>query len=99
MRRGYRFWLNGSRHYRNADQIVHRYDYLLSGARRARCAVVAPRLVSAEAVVDAGRVGPFRLEVSDMTALRVAGGHAVVDADETAVGNVVEAGRHISLCA
>ncbi len=30
-----RFWLAGSRHYRNADRVVHLYDYLLSGAATA----------------------------------------------------------------
>ena len=91
------FWLNGSRHYRNADRIVHLYNYLLSGARRANRPVVAPRLVSTDAVVESGLVGPFRLQTSDTTALTVAAGHAIIDADGIAVGDPIEPGTEFYL--
>ena len=91
------FWLNGSRHYRNADRIVHLYNYLLSGARRASRAVVAPRLVSTDAIVESGLVGPFRLQTSHTTALTVAAGHAIIDADGIAVGDPIEPGTEFYL--
>jgi TQXA domain-containing protein len=87
-----RFWLNGSRHYRNADRVVHLYNYLLAGARRARRRTVTPRLVSADAVLDAGLVGPFRLHTSDVTALSVPAGHTIVDADGVAHGDLIAPG-------
>ncbi|MDT5326379.1 MAG: hypothetical protein QOF25_3531 [Mycobacterium sp.] len=74
------FWLDGVSHYRNADRIVHLYDYLLAGARWARRHAVAPELSAAAASVDGGLVGPLRLHANDIAALLVSGG-ALVDAD------------------
>jgi TQXA domain-containing protein len=74
------FWLDGVSHYRNADRIVHLYDYLLAGARWARRHAVAPELSAAAATADGGLVGPLRLHANDAAALLVSGG-VLVDAD------------------
>ena len=75
-----RFWLNGAGTYRNADRIVHLYDYLLTGARQARDRAVAPDLVSVDATMDDGLVGPFRLHTTHGASLTAVEA-AVVDAD------------------
>ncbi|MEC4765064.1 thioester domain-containing protein [Mycobacterium sherrisii] len=77
------FWLTGTRHYRNADRIVHLYNYLLSGALR--CGPdTDPKtddvtLVDTQAVVTPELIGPF--QVRTPLSLNVADGHALVDAD------------------
>lgn len=83
-----RFWLSGSRHYRNAERVVHLYNYLLAGARQARRASVEPRLVAADAVHDTGLVGPLR--VTAPIALAVSDGHALVDAGGFALCGVID---------
>lgn len=84
-----RFWLNGSAHYRNSDKVVHLYQYLVAGARVARQKVVAPELITDDATVDDGLIGPLRLKASDTVA--VSGGAGVVDADGVPV-RLVEPG-------
>lgn len=74
------FRLDSSRGYRNSEAVVHLYHYLLSGAAAARKAAVTPSLEASRAVVGGGLVGPFRLITADAAALKVSGGHAVVDA-------------------
>jgi TQXA domain-containing protein len=74
------FWLEGSSHYRNADRVVHLYDYLLAGARSARHRAVAPELSAAHAGVEDGMIGPFRLHANQTAALTVSDG-AMLDAD------------------
>jgi TQXA domain-containing protein len=74
------FWLDAESHYRNADRVVHLYDYLLAGARWAGHHAVAPELSAAEAIVDDGLVGPLRLHANDAAALSVSGA-SVLDAD------------------
>ena len=39
------FWLTGTRHYRNADRVVHLYNYLLAGANAALREADEPQLV------------------------------------------------------
>jgi TQXA domain-containing protein len=80
------FWLEGSSHYRNADRVVHLYDYLLAGARSARHRAVAPELSAAHAGVEDGLIGPFRLHANQTAALTVSNG-TMLDAD----GNEVHA--------
>lgn len=75
------FHLDGSRAYRNAEPIVHLYNYLLAGARAARESLVTPVLHSDSAVSDGAIVGPFRLEVADSAAISAPEGYAVIDAD------------------
>lgn len=74
------FRLDSSRGYRNSEAVVYLYNYLLSGAAAARKAAVTPSLEASHAVVDGGLVGPFRLITADAAALRISGGHAIVDA-------------------
>ena len=77
------FWLTGARHYRNADKVVHLYNYLLSGAtaavRAARKPGVEPALIDVHAVADADLIGPFQL-TTPLT-LAASDGHQLVDAD------------------
>ena len=75
------FRLADSGLYRNASPVVHLYDYLLTGARAARRAAVAPALVATDAVTHAGLVGPFQLITADAAAVTIGAGHTVVDAD------------------
>lgn len=75
------FRLADSGLYRNAAPIVHLYDHLLAGARKARRAAIVPALLSADAVVSDGLVGPFRLVTSDAATVTVADGHRVVGVD------------------
>jgi hypothetical protein len=63
------FWLTGSATYRNTDRIVHLYNYLLDGARRARAQSTAPALSAAAARLDEGLVGPFRIKATSAAAL------------------------------
>ena len=86
-----RFWLNGSGNYRNSDRIVHLYNYLLAGARRARDWAVTAQLLSDDAVIDDGLLGPFRLQAADGAALTLRGG-AIVDADSVEFTGAVEPG-------
>jgi TQXA domain-containing protein len=78
-----RFFLNGSSNFRNPARIVHLYDYLLAGAARARARTTGPRLTAANARVQNGLVGPFRLAATDRVALE--------GSDVTLVDNIVGA--------
>ena len=82
-----RFWLTDSRHYRNADRVVHLYKYLLAGARRAGRNTVRPRVLDADAVIASGLVGPFRVAMP--LALIAADGHILVDADGLPLDGVI----------
>jgi hypothetical protein len=83
-----RFWLTDSRHYRNADRVVHLYNYLLAGAVRACRKTVQPRVVDADAVIESRLVGPFRLTMP--LALIAADGHIVTSADGRMLDGVIE---------
>ena len=85
------FWLTGAGNYRNPDRIVHLYDYLLAGARRARDRVALADLVSGDATFDDGLVGPFRLQVTSSALLTLRDG-AIVDADGVELTGHVESG-------
>jgi TQXA domain-containing protein len=74
------FWLEGTSHYRNPDRVVHLYEHLLAGARRARRQAVAPELSAVDATVDGGLVGPLRLHANQAAALVISGG-SLLDAD------------------
>lgn len=84
------FWLTGARHYRNADKVVHLYNYLLSGARKAVAAAqnhaTEPVLLESDAVADGELIGPFR--VTTPVTLSVSDGHHLVDADGFSIDHV-----------
>jgi TQXA domain-containing protein len=88
------FWLTGSRHYRNADRVVHLYDYLLAGAITALRGVEEP-LVDVAAVADSELVGPFQVRIP-MT-LAAPDGHALVAADGSAITATVQPGTDFYL--
>ncbi len=90
-----RFWLTGTRHYRNADRVVHLYHYLLSEARKALHETVEPGLVDTHAIVDSELVGPFQVRIP--LRLNTIDGHTVVDADGFPVDDVIQPGTDFYL--
>jgi len=86
-----RFWLNGSGTYRNPDRIVLLYDYLLAGAQGARQNTVVAEILSDDATVGDGLVGPFRLQAADSASLTAVAA-AVVDPDGIQVTGPVQPG-------
>ncbi|MGO9354597.1 MAG: TQXA domain-containing protein [Mycobacterium sp.] len=90
-----RFWLTGTRHYRNADRVVHLYHYLLSEARKALHETVEPGLVDTHAIVDSELVGPFQVRIP--LRLNTTDGHTVVDADGFPVDDVIQPGTDFYL--
>lgn len=85
------FWLTGTTHYRNADRIVHLYNYLIAGATSAARETDRPHLVTKHAVAEDGLVGPFYVRTA--LALNVTEGHTVVDADGVPIDGPVQPGR------
>lgn len=85
------FWLTGTRHYRNADRVVHLYNYLLAGAGAALHKTAEPQLVSTHAVAEGGLVGPFQVRIP--LTLKVTDGHALVDADGATIDGTVQSRR------
>jgi TQXA domain-containing protein len=85
------FWLTGEQHYRNADRVVHLYNYLLAGANAALREADAPQLVTRHAVADSGLVGPFYVRIP--LTLNVTDGHALVDSDGVTIDGPVQPGR------
>ena len=67
------FWLTGARHYRNADKVVHLYNYLLAGAAAAVAQSRRAALIDTHAVADADLIGPFQVLPADA---RAADGHS-----------------------
>jgi hypothetical protein len=86
-----RFWLNGSGTYRNPDRIVHLYDYLLAGARRARESTVAAEILFDDVTVVDGLAGPFRLQATHSASLTAVAA-AIVDADGHEIIGAIEPG-------
>jgi TQXA domain-containing protein len=84
------FWLTGTRHYRNADRVVHLYHYLLAGANAALREAGEPRLFATHAVAEPGLVGPFRVRIP--LTLKVTDGHTLVDADGAAIDGELQPG-------
>lgn len=87
------FWLTDSSHYRNADRVVHLYNYLLAGAYKALRSTDGP-LVDTAAVADldsgCNLVGPFRVRIP--LTLTVVRGQGIVDADGAAITGTVQPG-------
>jgi TQXA domain-containing protein len=90
-----RFWLTGTRHYRNADRIVHLYNYLLTGAHKALPDIEEPELVATHATAESETIGPFQVPMS--LTLNVTEGHTLVDADGLAIRNIVQPGTDFYL--
>lgn len=92
------FWLTGSGHYRNADRVVHLYNYLLAGAHTALRQSRDP-LVDSAAVAEweAGYrlVGPFQTRVP--LRLTAAAGSQVVDMDGVPITGTVKPGSDFYL--
>jgi TQXA domain-containing protein len=91
------FWLTGSRHHRNADRVVHLYNYLLAGAYTAGREIEELPLVDSDAVADlaAELVGPF--QVRSPVRLTVSGGQAILDSDGFAIDHTVQPGTDFYL--
>ncbi|WAJ43578.1 TQXA domain-containing protein [Mycobacterium sp. Aquia_216] len=89
------FWLTGTRHYRNADAVVHLYNYLLSGALKAPQEPDVSALIDTEAAAGPELVGPFRVRIP--LTFNVADGHSLVDADGFAVDGIVHPGTDFYL--
>jgi TQXA domain-containing protein len=89
------FWLTGSRHYRNADRVVHLYNYLLAGALETAVETDELVLVDAQATAGPELIGPF--QVRTPLALNAEDGHALVDSDGFAVHGVVQPGTDFYL--
>ena len=90
-----RFWLSGTRHYRNADRVVHLYNYLLTEARKALHETAEPTLVDTQAIVDSELVGPFQVRIP--LQLNTTDDHTVVDADGFPVDDVIQPGTDFYL--
>lgn len=88
------FWLTGTRHYRNADKVVHLYNYLLAGARDAAREAVEPVLVDTHATAEPGLIGPFQVRIPLTLS---ADNHGLVDADGFPIDGVVEPGTDFYL--
>ncbi len=89
------FRLTGSRHYRNADRVVHLYNYLLNGACQALKNTEELRLVDHKATSDSELIGPFQVPIP--LKLSVSEGHALVDPDGSAIHGIVEPGADFYL--
>jgi TQXA domain-containing protein len=89
------FWLTGARHYRNADKVVHLYNYLLAEARAARHEPDEPLLIDDRAVADSELIGPFQVRIP--LTLSPTDGHTLVDADGFPVGGMVAPGTDFYL--
>ncbi|MGD1170941.1 thioester domain-containing protein [Mycobacterium seoulense] len=90
-----RFWLTGARHYRNADRIVHLYNYLITGARKALRDTVEPQLLDTEATANSELIGPFQVPIP--LTLNVGDGHTLVDSDGETIVGTVQAGTDFYL--
>ncbi len=90
-----RFWLTGASHYRNADRVVHLYNYLIAGARNALRSTDELRLVESQATAESELIGPFQVPIP--LTLSVSDGHTLVDADGSAIRDIVEPGTDFYL--
>ncbi len=90
-----RFWLTDARHYRNADRVVHLYNYLLSGARKALSDTDELHLVDTQATAESELIGPFQVPIP--LTLSVTDGHTLVGADGSRIDGVVHPGTDFYL--
>jgi TQXA domain-containing protein len=89
------FWLTGTRHYRNADKVVHLYNYLLAGAGTAEHETGESLLVDTRATAESELIGPFQVRIPLM--LSTTDGHTLVDADGFSIGGKVDPGTDFYL--
>ncbi len=89
------FWLTGSRHYRNADRIVHLYNYLLAGALESAVENDELALDDSQATAGPELIGPF--QVRTPLALNAEDGHGLVDSDGFAVRGEIRPGTDFYL--
>jgi TQXA domain-containing protein len=93
------FWLTGSGHHRNADRVVHLYNYLLAGAYTAIRESEDLPLVDTDAVADLAAdselVGPFRVRLP--LKLTASDGQPIVDTDGFAISDTVQPGTDFYL--
>ncbi len=89
------FWLTGSPHYRNADRVVHLYNYLLNGACQALKNTAELRLVDNHATSDSELIGPFQVPIP--LTLSVSDGHTLIDAAGETIRGTVEPGADFYL--
>jgi TQXA domain-containing protein len=89
------FWLTSTRHFRNADKVVHLYNYLLAGARRALYEADASMLIDSHAAAESEVIGPFQVRIPLM--LSTTDGHSLVDADGFSIGGTIEPGTNFYL--
>ncbi|CQD17120.1 hypothetical protein BN1232_03755 [Mycobacterium lentiflavum] len=85
------FRLTGTRHYRNAEGVVHLYNYLLSGALRSVAPTDEQVLVDTHAIAGPELIGPFQVRIP--LTLNVGDGHSLVDADGFAIEGTVRPGN------
>jgi hypothetical protein len=88
------FWLTGSGHYRNADRVVHLYNYLLAGAQKARHQAEEPRLVDTHATAESDLVGPFQVRIP--LTLNASEGY-LVDIDGFGIDETIQPGTDFYL--
>jgi TQXA domain-containing protein len=89
------FWLTGTRHYRNPDRVVHLYNYLLAGARKALIDTDEPGLVATQATAGSELVGPFQVRIPLI--FNVTDGHELVDAEGFAIDDIIRPGSDFYL--
>jgi TQXA domain-containing protein len=89
------FWLTGARHYRNADKVVHLYNYLLAGARTALHDAGESPLIDSHATAESELIGPFQLRIP--LTLSTTDGHSLVDADGFSIDGKVQPGTDFYL--
>ncbi|MGO9693458.1 MAG: thioester domain-containing protein [Mycobacterium sp.] len=89
------FWLTGSRHYRNADRVVHLYNYLITGACNALRDTDELRLVDSQATAESELIGPFQVPIP--LTLSVSDGHTLVDAGGFDIDDIVQPGTDFYL--
>jgi TQXA domain-containing protein len=89
------FWLTGSGHHRNADRIVHLYNYLLAGAYTALRTSEQQPLIDVDATVESELVGPFQVRIP--LELTAEGSHTIVDADGITIDGAIQPGTDFYL--
>ncbi|WP_454561318.1 TQXA domain-containing protein [Mycobacterium haemophilum] len=89
------FWLTGTRHYHNADRVVHLYNYLLAGAGQALRQTDEPGLVDTNAIAESELVGPFQVRIPLM--LNASDGHTLVDTYGYAIDGIIQPGTDFYL--
>ncbi|BBZ51951.1 TQXA domain-containing protein [Mycobacterium heidelbergense] len=90
-----RFWLTGASHYRNADRVVHLYNYLLIGASNALRSTDELHLVESQATAEPKLIGPFQVPIP--LRLSVTDGHTLVGANGLAIRDTVHPGTDFYL--